>query len=124
VGKKGSGKGNTNNSRNEGKGMKGILMGAETDSTVEGIGDNSSLQSAVYVPNSKDTTSDVSEGHIRSWSPTFRKHHIEELAIDTELDYLEDMEVVVEKSSRKTGLSHGGRTRTVPTGDYCGSHSS
>jgi hypothetical protein len=48
------------------------------------------------VPNSKDTAADVSEGHIRSWSPTFRMHHIEEPAIDTELDYLEDMEVVVE----------------------------
>jgi hypothetical protein len=48
------------------------------------------------VPNSKDTQTNISEGHIRSWSPTFRKHRIEELPIDTEIDCLEDMEVVVE----------------------------
>jgi hypothetical protein len=71
-------------------------VGADTDSKEEGILDDSSLQSAVSVPNSKDTTSDVSEGHIGSWSPTFRKHHIEELAIDTKLYCLEDTEVFVE----------------------------
>jgi hypothetical protein len=68
----------------------------DTDSTEEGVVDDISLQSAVSVPNSNGTQTNVSEGHVPSWSPIFRKHRIEELAIDTELDCLEDMEVVVE----------------------------
>jgi hypothetical protein len=38
--KKGAGECNNNNSRNEGKGTKGIPVGADTDPTEEGIGDN------------------------------------------------------------------------------------
>jgi hypothetical protein len=87
---KGAGEGNNNNSRDEGRGAKGVLVGVDTDSTEEGLVGDISLQSAVSVPISKDTTADVSEGHIPSWSPTFRKHCIEEKVIDTELDYLED----------------------------------
>jgi hypothetical protein len=95
-------------------------VGKDMASTEKGLVDDISVTSAVSVPNIKDTQTNVSEGYIRSWSPTFRKHHIEELPIDTEIYCFEDMEAVVEHLVHlEKSLSHGGRKRTVRTGNYC-----
>jgi hypothetical protein len=66
-------------------------VGKDTESTEEAWVDDISVTSAVSVPNIKYTQTNVSEGHIRSWSPTLRKHRIEDLPTDTEIDCLEDM---------------------------------
>jgi hypothetical protein len=75
-------------------------VAADMEPTKEGIGEDKVVHSVVYVPNSKDTTAElkdnVSEVHIRSCSPSFRKRRIKEPDIDTALDHLEDMEVVVD----------------------------
>jgi hypothetical protein len=67
------------------------------ETTKEVICEDKAVHSVVSESNSTDATTDNdSEGYIRSWSPSFSKHHIEEPVVHTVLDHLEDMEEVVD----------------------------